>query len=101
MGRLSRLLGAATAPPSLSRDKALTAVEGIGAVSALISSLEYLAAESDRKPGGLNNWEVGRGLTAGNRPAMRKLFDVVGDRRVTKAIHWARVGAATSLLAPT
>lgn len=43
--------------PSLDRGVALSLTERVDAVTHLIASLEFLAAEQDRRPGGVNDWE--------------------------------------------
>lgn len=86
--------------PSIGRNTALTAGEQVSAVTHLISSLELLVTERDRRVGGLNNWELARDNFAAASPTARKALDFVGDRRVTRIIHGARAIAAASLLLP-
>lgn len=100
MARLSGLLRKALAPPPMRRETALTATERLGSVTHLISSLEYLARQRHRRPGGLNNWEVSRGNVQAWPWPLRKVLDIVSDRRVTNVLHGARVAAALTLLSP-
>ncbi|MFJ6727129.1 alpha/beta fold hydrolase [Streptomyces sp. NPDC091281] len=101
MARLPKLIRTVLSPPDVDRSTALALTERLSAVTHLVSSLEYLAAESDREPGGLNNWAVTRANFAATSPRLRKVLDALGDRRTTKALNLVRVGAAVSLLAPT
>jgi pimeloyl-ACP methyl ester carboxylesterase len=87
-------------PTSVSRSTALSLTERISAVTHIISSLEYLAKERDRTWGGLNNWKVIRTTMRSRSPVFGRLQDFVGDRRVTRALHMARVGAGIVLLGP-
>ncbi len=100
MSRLQRILRAVVAPPTVDRGTALTAMERLGAVNHLVASLEYLATPGDRRPGGLNDWQVARGQFARwPRPA-RAALDAVGRPAVTRTLHAARVAAAGALLLP-
>jgi hypothetical protein len=83
-------------PVPLRRSAFLSATERISSVTHLVSSLEYLASESDRLPGGLNNWDIIRRNSSWS-PAVGKALDLVPDRRTTRALPAARIGA---VLAP-
>jgi pimeloyl-ACP methyl ester carboxylesterase len=78
----------------------LAATERLGAVTHLVSSLEYLARERDREWGGANNWAATRAGFGARWPLYGRLLDVVGDRRVTRGLHVARVAAAAALWLP-
>ncbi|MGK4584733.1 alpha/beta fold hydrolase [Kitasatospora sp. HPMI-4] len=82
------------------RSRALTAMERISAVTHLVSSLEYLAKESDREAGGLNNWAVTRRAVKVKSPLLGRVLDVVGRPGTTRALHATRVAAAASLWLP-
>ncbi|MGH8929678.1 MAG: alpha/beta fold hydrolase [Egibacteraceae bacterium] len=101
MPRLSRLLRRVLAPIPLRRGVALTLTERLSSVTHLVSSLEYLAAEGDRRWGGLNNWDVSRRTVHARSRSLGRALDVVADRRVTRALHVVRVAAAVTLLAPS
>jgi pimeloyl-ACP methyl ester carboxylesterase len=100
MRALPRLVRALVTPPSLSRERALALTEGIGAVTHLVSSLEYLAGEADRRPGGLNDWQIGRRNIEARAPRLARVLDTVSHPRVTRGVHVLRVAAAASLLVP-
>lgn len=94
------MLRAAVAPPTVDRGTALTVMERLGAVNHLVASLEYLVTPDDRRPGGLNDWQVARGQFALWPRSARAALDVVGRPAVTRALHGARVAAAGALLLP-
>ncbi|WP_405605283.1 alpha/beta fold hydrolase [Streptomyces sp. NBC_01410] len=95
------LMRAVLSPPAVSRATALSLSERLSATTHLVSSLEYLTTERDRKHGGLNNWDVNREALSTWPPALRKVLDLAARPRVTRAVHIARVGAAAALLAPS
>lgn len=98
MGKLGKVGRVLLSQPALGRSTALTATERLSSVTHLLSSLEYLTRKTDRRPGGVNNWEVTRQAYS-DRPAwMVKFLDFVAEPRVTDAIHFVRVGAAATLL---
>ena len=100
MTPLTTLARHVVAPPPPDRSSALARMERIAAVTHLVSSLEYLSRPGDRRHGGFNDWEVsGRTFRAGH-PRLAQGLGVMADRRVTAAVHAARVPAALSLLAP-
>lgn len=84
----------------IGRSTALSLTERISSVTHVISSLEYLVKKQDREQGGLNNWEVIRTTRRARSPLLGRVQDLVGDRRVTTALHVARVGAGLVLLSP-
>ncbi|MGP3947280.1 hypothetical protein [Streptomyces sp. 7N604] len=86
--------------PAIGRNTALTAGEQISAMTHLVSSLELLVTERDRREGGLNNWDLARENFAAAPPVVRKALDFIADRRTTRIIHGARAAAAASLLLP-
>ncbi|MBM4793762.1 hypothetical protein HXP44_17230 [Streptomyces sioyaensis] len=86
--------------PAIGRNQALTAAEQISATTHLMSSLELLATDRDRREGGLNNWAVARGNFATGSPRVRRILDAVAHRRSTHVIHVTRAIAAASLLVP-
>ena len=96
MGLLTRLLK----PGALDPSAVVAATERIGSITHLLSSLEHLARERDQDWGGPNNWAVTRAKHHALSPRFGKVLDVVADRRVTRALHVARVLAAVSLWAP-
>jgi pimeloyl-ACP methyl ester carboxylesterase len=87
-------------PVPVKRLTALSLTERISSVTHIISSLEYLAQERERGKAGLNDWNVMGARTRAKTPWLGKVQDVVADRRVTRALHAARVGAGLLLLAP-
>ncbi|MFE0191348.1 HTTM domain-containing protein [Streptomyces sp. NPDC058989] len=86
--------------PAIGRHRALAATERITAVTSLLSSLEALPAERDRRPGGLNNWEVVRDNFADLPPVARKALDLLAKPTSMRIIHGARIAAAATLLLP-
>lgn len=101
MERLPKLMRAVLSPPNVSRTKALSLSERLSAATHLASSLEYLTTDRDRRPGGLNNWEVNREAVSTWPPRLVKVLDFAARPRVTRALHVTRVGAAAALLAPS
>ncbi|WP_329339003.1 hypothetical protein OG866_28410 [Streptomyces sp. NBC_00663] len=87
-------------PPRLSREKALTLAEQISASTHLVSSLELLVRDRDRREGGLNDWNIARDNYAPRIPGLKKFLDIIADRRNTQLLHGARALAAASLLVP-
>jgi pimeloyl-ACP methyl ester carboxylesterase len=75
-------------------------MEGIAAMTHLVSSLEYLSRPPDRRRGGLNNWEISRRPFHARSKRLVRALDVIADRRVTTALHVLRIPAALSLLGP-
>jgi pimeloyl-ACP methyl ester carboxylesterase len=88
-------------PAPLRRSSVLALTERMNSITQVLSSLEYLAGEDDRRRGGLNNWDLIRHQFRTGSAAFDKLFDIAADRRVTRALHAARVGAGLGLLLPT
>ncbi|MFG3255732.1 alpha/beta fold hydrolase [Streptomyces sp. NPDC048172] len=76
-------------------------MERLSAATHLVASLEYLATERHRRPGGLNDWSVVRDSYAARSKPTRAVLDAVSRPAVTRALHVVAVGAALSLLAPT
>jgi pimeloyl-ACP methyl ester carboxylesterase len=100
MALLPRLLRAAVSPPTLGRSTALALTERLSAVTHLVASLEYLATEGDRRPGGLNDWRVMRQDHRSAPAPVRRLLDTIGGRRGTRLLHGLRAAAAVGVLAP-
>ncbi|MFE0462819.1 alpha/beta fold hydrolase [Kitasatospora sp. NPDC058965] len=98
--RLRQALAACTAPPTVSRAGALALSERLSAVTHLVAGLEYLRAPEDREFGGCNDWTVLREAYRNWPAPLRRAMELVGDRRTTKALHLARIGAAAALLTP-
>lgn len=92
---------ATTSPPTTTRAQALARTERLSALTHLVSSLEHLASPAERRPGGMNNWEISREATLVSSAPARRLLDVVGRPGVTAGVHCVRVAAAAALLAPT
>ncbi|MFG2290810.1 hypothetical protein ACGFOU_32650 [Streptomyces sp. NPDC048595] len=86
--------------PAIGRRPALAATERITAVTSLLSSLEALPAERDRRPGGLNDWEIIRDDYADLPPLARKALDVLAKPTSMRIVHGARIAAAVTLLLP-
>jgi pimeloyl-ACP methyl ester carboxylesterase len=101
MSWMSKVARYVTTPPALNRAAALTATERLSSVTHLMSSLEYLARDRDRRPGGLNDWEVTQDAIRAKSRLARRALGIVADRRVTAALHVVKVAAAATLLAPT
>ncbi|MGK5530474.1 hypothetical protein [Streptomyces sp. URMC 129] len=98
--RAAALAGKVCSPPRIGRDRALTLAEQISATTHLVSSLELLVRDRDRREGGLNDWDIARDNYAPRVPGLKKLLDAVADRRTTRLLHGARAVAAASLLVP-
>jgi pimeloyl-ACP methyl ester carboxylesterase len=99
MSRIAALARSVTGEGSPPRWMALTLTERLSAVTHLVSSLEYLARPGDRQRGGLNDWTEMRGAHLGEPRWALRLYDTVSDRRVTNALHVARIAAAATLIA--
>ncbi len=99
MSRIAALARSVTGDRPPPRWLALSLTERLSAVTHLVSSLEYLARPGDRERGGLNDWTVMRSAHLGEPRWALRLHDTVADRRVTKALHAARIGAAAVLIA--
>lgn len=98
--RVPAVIGKAVAAPTIGRDRALTVMERVSAVTHLISSLENLTSERDRQAGGVNHWKEVR-RSHSTRPALvRRALDTIGDPRRIRAMNATRVIAAASLLVP-
>jgi pimeloyl-ACP methyl ester carboxylesterase len=100
MSWMSKVARHVLTPPALNRAAALTATERLSAVTHLMSSLEYLARDRDRRPGGLNDWAVAQDAIRAKSRLARRVLGIVADRRVTAALHVVKVAAAVTLLAP-
>lgn len=98
--RLEKLVRGVLSPVPISRSAALGTSERLSAATHLVNSLEYLVNERDRAWGGVNNWDVGRAVLTNQPESVRRFFDLIGDRRITRALLLARVGAAAALLGP-
>ena len=97
---LEKLVKGILSPVPISRSTALATSERLSAATHLANSLEYLVNESDRTWGGVNNWDVGRAVLANQPDRVRKVFDLIGDRRVTRALLLGRVAASAALFGP-
>ncbi|MFI1014674.1 alpha/beta fold hydrolase [Streptomyces sp. NPDC020965] len=76
------------------------ASERLSAVTSLLSSLEHLTTQRQKRPGGLNDWAIAKHSHARYGRPLRKLLDVVADERTTLALHTARATASAALLLP-
>ncbi|GAA2077640.1 hypothetical protein GCM10009801_33870 [Streptomyces albiaxialis] len=101
MPRIRSALRAFFSPAAPGREKTLRSTERLSAATHLVASLEYLATERHRRPGGLNDWSVVRDSYAARSKPTRAVLDAVSRPAVTRALHVVAVGAAVSLLAPT
>ncbi|MFG3353316.1 alpha/beta fold hydrolase [Streptomyces sp. NPDC048001] len=97
-GLPSKLISAAFGPIPLSPDRAMALSERLAALTTVVAGAEYLRRKEDRKPGGLNDWRVGRDAFATFSPLRRRFLDVVGDERVTNALFGAQVAVGAALL---
>jgi pimeloyl-ACP methyl ester carboxylesterase len=88
------------AVPTVTRAQALERMERINAVTHLMSSAEHLAKPEYRRQGGLNHWLISRESAAFRSAPARRLLDVVGDPRVTNALHAVRVVTAAASVLP-
>lgn len=88
-----------TSPGAVSRSTALTWMESTAAITHLVSSLEYLVRPSDRRPGGLHYWGIGRRNF--HVRSLERALDMVAQPPVTTALHAGRCAIALALLAPT
>ncbi|MEN3586392.1 alpha/beta fold hydrolase [Streptomyces sp. ZYX-F-203] len=87
-------------PIPVSRERAMGVAERLAATTTLVSSLEYLRRPEDRRPGGLNDWDIARDALVVYSPLRRKVLDIIGDRRTTNALFAGQAVAAASLLLP-
>lgn len=85
---------------ALDRTRAVARMERIAAVTHLVSSLEYLARDRDRRKGGMNNWDVTGRTFRARAPRLAPVLDAIADRRVTAAVHVARALTAATLVSP-
>lgn len=99
--RLSAAVRTPAVGPVLTRERALRTAEGTSALAHLVSGLEYLTREQDRRPGGINDWALGRQNHSSRSRWTRAWLDVVSHRQVTRAVHLCQVPAAVALLLPT
>jgi pimeloyl-ACP methyl ester carboxylesterase len=100
MPRIPKVRMARGVPRPLSRHETLRVIEALGAVTHLVSSLEYLIDERDRLPGGLMDRGILRPAERISTPVLRQLVALAARPAVTRALHVARVAAAAALLAP-
>ncbi|MBN9795563.1 hypothetical protein DMP17_44405 [Pseudonocardia sp. TMWB2A] len=83
-----------------SRETALRATETIAAIAHLVSGIEYLLDETDRRNGGMGDYTpVPTRFTGRWRPA-RAVVALTGDARVSRALLVGWIGAAATLVAP-
>jgi pimeloyl-ACP methyl ester carboxylesterase len=75
-------------------------MERLGALTHLMSSLEYLKIAKDPTRG-FGNWEHNRKLHVVGAPRITATVDVIAQPRVTWALHTGRIAAAAAILAPT
>ncbi|WP_237321770.1 alpha/beta fold hydrolase [Streptomyces sp. JJ36] len=87
-------------PVPVTRDRAIGASERLSALTSLVSSLEHLTQRENIRPGGLNDWRIGRDVHVRSHRLTRRFLDLVADERTTTALHAARVAAAAGLLLP-
>lgn len=89
-----------TGRPAFSRETTLRLTEGLGALTHLISSVEYLVDDEDRRTGGLNDYEVFRAADRIRSPLAGGVVRIASRPEVTRGLHAARVAAAGVLLLP-
>jgi pimeloyl-ACP methyl ester carboxylesterase len=87
-------------PVPISRTRALAVSERLTAVTSLTSSLEYITHQRQIRRGGLNDWTISRATHASSTRPTRRILDVLGNPRTTRALHVARIAASAALLAP-
>jgi len=87
-----------TARPAVTRRWALLSTERVGAVSAVVSSIEYLRGASQLGRFQLND----RDVVAGRRPRtwQSRLIDVVSAPGSYRMLHVSRLGSGVLLLVP-
>ncbi|MEU9487990.1 alpha/beta fold hydrolase [Streptomyces decoyicus] len=94
-----RILSALTGPIPVTRSQAIGVSERLSAVTALTSSLEYLAQRKQFRRGGLNHWPtMARGVQG--PPVFRKLLNAISREKVTTGLHVARITVGAGLLLP-
>ncbi|MEU3554364.1 alpha/beta fold hydrolase [Streptomyces fragilis] len=100
MKLIKKLASSFFSPIPVSRDRAIGVSERLAALSSLSSSLEYLSQRRSLDPGGLNDWEIMKKNPESRVPAIQKLTNAVSGRRVTLALHGARVACSVGMLLP-
>ena len=88
------------AVPAVTREQALERMERINAVTHLMASAEHLARPEYRRQGGLNHWLISRESAAFRSAPARRVLEVVGDPRMTNALHALRVVTAAASVLP-
>jgi pimeloyl-ACP methyl ester carboxylesterase len=99
--RVLRALRAAATPSPITRERAVSRIERLNAMTMLVSSTEHLARPGDRVRGGYNDWDVERRKLHSRAPRFGALIDVAARPAATQSLHAARIGASLALLAPS
>lgn len=96
-----RFIKSVFTPVSIGREDALTYVEQLAAITHLTSSAEYLARPKNMEEGSLGDWRLNRERFSTLGAWQMCALDTCSRPVVTKAIHWGRIGASLTLLAPS
>lgn len=88
------------APSIIGRESAITASERLAATQIVMASLEHLANDAERRPGGVCDWEILRPTMRFTHPVLRAACDRISRPTVTNVAHAARLAAAGLLMTP-
>ncbi len=73
--------------PTTTRQQALSRIERTSTLTHLVASLEHLFRPAERRPGGMNNWEISRDATlVGNARAAPPT-----KGNIVNAIFWVAI----------
>jgi hypothetical protein len=89
-----RALRAAATPSPITRERAVSRMERLNAMTMLVSSTEHLARPGDRVRGGYNDWDVERRKLHSRAPRFGAVIDVAARPAATRSLHAARIGAS-------
>lgn len=98
-GPLQAVLGLFT-PSTLDRGAAVLAPERLAATQVAMASLEHLVNAPERRPGGVNDWEVLREGMRFRSRGVRAACEVLARPTATNAAHTARLIASCVLTTP-
>ncbi|MFD1845833.1 alpha/beta fold hydrolase [Arthrobacter flavus] len=82
------------------RERALRNSERLGAVTAMLSSLEALASPRDTGRGQLNDWHTVRGVLSERSPFLTQVLDQLDSNRADRAFHAVRCAMGGFILLP-
>lgn len=87
-------------PSRIGRDEAVLRSEQLASLQVVMASIEHLANDRERRPGGVNDWEIVRGSMRFRSPLMRRVVDALSQPGPTNIAHALRLMAAATLLTP-